>query len=390
MEPTPPLWPAPKPKARVNRPPKIHRRAKKLKERSKVKVSTPLSESTRHLTHVPIRDMDNWVHRSISDRMQEVTKRQGRVARPMNSFMLYRSAYADRAKELSSQNNHQVVSETAGDSWKIESKEIREKYESLANIEKSNHLKAHPGYKFSPSKKDKQPDEERTEPDPEQAPSPISSPSFIQQGGRGVSCGVESNSWDNRDFTPFDQDHGLPSASYLSSSWQASHPDKSFSGILQSSSEPAAHYMQPPSISPGVLNMHDLQYSSSAALTGLPGGTHHDLLQPQTSLAPPASYADGQLDPQLLKRDSSSSAQVYHNEPYPSMWQISPPSNCYMPATTSMPPNTVPYSIPNYHQPGMQTLLENREAWNPNQEATTLEGPGGEFDHWIGPHQTGY
>lgn len=253
--------------------------AKKMRERSKTKVHAPLSESTRHLTHIPIRDMESWVHRPIEDRMREVERRNGRVARPMNSFMLYRSAYAERAKELNSQNNHQVVSETAGDSWKLESRQIREKYEILASIEKKNHLKAHPGYKFSPSKKDKQPDEERSEPDADIKQSPMSSPSFIQ-GGRGMSCGVESAGWDARDFTPFDQDHGLPSASYLSSSW-TSHPGRSFSGMV-SSPEPSAHYI-PSSIPPGVLSLQELQYSSSTALAGLPGGTHHDLLQPQTS-----------------------------------------------------------------------------------------------------------
>lgn len=367
----------------MSRQPKTYRRAKKMKERSKIKVVIPLSESTQHLTHIPIRDMEKFVCRPIDVRKQEVTKRQGRVARPMNSFMLYRSAYAERTKELSSQNNHQVVSETAGDSWKLESKEIREKYESLANIEKSNHLKAHPGYKFSPSKKDKQPDEVRSEPDPDQELSRTSSPSFIQGDGRGVSCGVESNSWGNRDFTPFDQDHGLPSASYLSSSWQTGHPDRPFSDMIPPS-EPTAHYLQSSPIPPGILSMQDLQFSSSAALAGLPGGTHRELLQPQTSMPPPASYTDGQLDPQLLKRDSPSQAHVFHNEPYNPMWPVGPTSNCYVPATTSMPSNAVAYSISGYHRPGMQTLLE------PGQDTTDLEGPGGEFDHWIDPHQTGY
>lgn len=369
------IWSAPKAspaKSRVSRPPKVHRRAKKMRERSKAKVHAPLSESTRHLTHIPIRDMESWVYRPIEDRMREVERRNGRVARPMNSFMLYRSAYAERAKELNSQNNHQVVSETAGDSWKLESRQIREKYEILASIEKKNHLKAHPGYKFSPSKKDKQPDEERSEPDADIEQSPMSSPSFIQ-GGRGISCGVESAGWDGR------EDHGLPSASYLSSSW-TSHPGRSFSGMV-SSPEPSAHYI-PSSFPPGVLSLQELQYSSSTALAGLPGGTHHDLLQPQTSIPTPGSYTEGPLDPRLLKGDPSSPTHMYPNGAYPSMWQEG-----YFPATTSMPSNTVPYTMSGY-QPGMQTLLNNRESWESSQE-TNLESSGG-FDHWINPHPTGY
>lgn len=381
---TPPSWTVPKSspsgKARVSRPPK-QRRAKKMKERSKYKTTVPLSESTKDLTHIPIRDMESWVHRPIKVRMQEVAKRNGRVARPMNSFMLYRSAYAERAKELHSQNNHQVVSETAGDSWKLESRAIREKYEYLATIEKNNHLQAHPGYKFSPSKKDKQPGEEHSEPDTNQEASSMSSPSFVQ-GNRGMSCAGESSSWDSRDFTPFDQDHGLPSASYLSSSWQTSHPGRPFGMV--SSPEPATHCLSS-SFLPGGLNMQEMQYSSSTALAGLPGGTHHDLLQSQTSIPTPGSYTDGQLDPQLLKRDTASPTQIYHNGPYPPMWQD---GNCYMPATTSIPSNPVQYPVPGY-QPGIQTLLDSREPWESSQE-TSIEGSGGDFEHWINPHPTGY
>ncbi|OJJ82121.1 HMG-box domain-containing protein [Aspergillus glaucus CBS 516.65] len=377
-------WSVPKPssaKPRVSRAPRIQRRNKKLKERSKPTVTAPLSESTKHMTHIPLRDMESWVHRPIKTRMQEVAKRNGSVARPMNSFMLYRSAYAERAKQLITETKHQKVSEAAGESWKIESRETREKYELLASIEKSNHLKAHPGYKFSPSKKDKSPDEVRSEPGPEQRPSPMSSPSFAQSG-RGMSCGVESGGWDSRDFTPFDQDHGLPSASYLSSSWQTGHPGRPFTGM-----DEAAHHYIPSSVPAGLVNLQELQYSSSTALAGLPGGTHHDLLQPQTSIPTPGSFTDGQLDPQLLKRDTASPAQVYHhNGAYHPMWQEGP---TYLPATTSMPSNAVPYTIAGY-QPGMQTLLDNRESWESSQEAN-VDGPnGGDFDHWINPHPTGY
>lgn len=376
-------WSAPKSSAkpRVSRTPRIQRRAKKMRERSKPNVTAPLSESTKHMTHIPLRDMESWVHRPIKIRMQEVARRNGRVARPMNSFMLYRSAYAERAKQLITETNHQKVSEAAGESWKIESREIREKYELLASIEKNNHLKAHPGYKFSPSKKDKNPDEVRSEPDPERGPSPTSSPSFAQSG-RGMSCGVESGGWDSRDYTPFDQDHGLPSGNYLSSSWQTGHPGRPFSNM-----DEAAHHYIPSSVSAGVVNLQELQYSSSTALAGLPGGTHHDLLQPPTSIPTPGSFTDGQLDPQLLKRDTGSPAQVYHhNGAYHPMWQEGP---AYLSATASMPSNPVPYSVAGY-QPSMQTLLDNRESWESSQETHVDGSNGGDFDHWINPHPTGY
>ncbi|KAK6529206.1 hypothetical protein TWF281_008389 [Arthrobotrys megalospora] len=122
-------------------------------EKPKVpKLDRPLSELTKDYDGLPIRDMERWVHRSIEERRREVEKRDGHVARPMNSFMLYRSAFAERTKQWCLQNNHQVVSSVSGASWPLEPAWIREKYNELARIERINHQAAHPGYKFSPSK----------------------------------------------------------------------------------------------------------------------------------------------------------------------------------------------------------------------------------------------
>jgi hypothetical protein len=96
--------------------------------------------------------MESWVNRSAETRWAEVEKRGGYVTRPMNSFMLYRSAFAERTKMWCLQNNHQVVSSVSGESWPLEPEEIRQKYNELARIERMNHQAAHPGYKFSPSK----------------------------------------------------------------------------------------------------------------------------------------------------------------------------------------------------------------------------------------------
>ncbi|KAF3910181.1 hypothetical protein ABW21_db0200951 [Orbilia brochopaga] len=122
-------------------------------EKPKVpKLDKPLSELTQNYVDLPVRDMERWVHRSVEERRKEVLKRDGHVARPMNSFMLYRSAFAERTKMWCLQNNHQVVSSVSGASWPLEPAWIREKYNELARIERINHQSAHPGYKFSPSK----------------------------------------------------------------------------------------------------------------------------------------------------------------------------------------------------------------------------------------------
>jgi len=101
---------------------------------------------------VPIRDMQAWVNRSAEERRKEAAKRNGYITRPMNSFMLYRSAYAERTKAWCAENNHQVVSSVSGESWPLEPPEVREFYNELAKIERINHQNAHPHYKFSPSK----------------------------------------------------------------------------------------------------------------------------------------------------------------------------------------------------------------------------------------------
>ncbi|KAI5776764.1 hypothetical protein EDC01DRAFT_636491 [Geopyxis carbonaria] len=138
---------------KVSRAPRNRKASADKPEKPKVpKLTKPLSELTKDYHHLPFKNMENWVHRSAEVRWAEVDKRGGYVTRPMNSFMLYRSAYAERTKFWCLQNNHQVVSSVSGESWPLEPPQIREKYNELAKIERVNHQAAHPGYKFSPSK----------------------------------------------------------------------------------------------------------------------------------------------------------------------------------------------------------------------------------------------
>lgn len=116
------------------------------------KLEAPLSELTKDMKNIPVRDMQEWVNRSGDVRQKEVEKRNGYVTRPMNSFMLYRSAYAERTKQWCLQNNHQIVSSVSGESWPLEPRDVRDHYNELAKLERENHAKAHPSYKFSPSK----------------------------------------------------------------------------------------------------------------------------------------------------------------------------------------------------------------------------------------------
>ena len=181
----------------------------------------PLSVLTKDMTHIPLKDMDRHVNRPIEERHQETTKK-GKIPRPMNSFMLYRSAYADRTKELFRQQNHQVVSAAAGESWNKEEPEIREKYEMLASIEKKNHLKAHPGYKFTPAKDKKKHrilDDDRYygyRSTPERSPAPHT----LNRASAYSTPEIGGNGWDSGHPTPPDMnDHGLPHTEGYLASW---------------------------------------------------------------------------------------------------------------------------------------------------------------------------
>lgn len=118
------------------------------------KLTAPLSVLTKKFEHIPVKDMNAWVNRSDEARMKDVKKKNGYVTRPMNSFMMYRSAYAERTKIWCLQNNHQVVSAVSGESWPLEPPEVRDLYMEYARRERENHARAHPGYKFQPSKAD--------------------------------------------------------------------------------------------------------------------------------------------------------------------------------------------------------------------------------------------
>lgn len=136
------------PKPKTKRP---QRNAKTTKQA--IDLSEPLSIMTKDWV-VPLGDIEAKVHRSAEQRQGEVRnkKNNGKVPRPMNSFMLYRSAYAERVKEYCKEGNHQIISQITGASWAMEPQETKELYEKYADIDRQNHQKAHPDYKFAPNK----------------------------------------------------------------------------------------------------------------------------------------------------------------------------------------------------------------------------------------------
>jgi hypothetical protein len=269
-------------------------RAKKAPEPDVI-LQAPLSILTKD-SETPLRDMEAWANRSVEERRAEVAK-TNKIARPMNRFMLYRSAYAERTKKWCDQNNHQIVSKVTGQSWKkLEPKEIKDYYDRLATIERENHQRAFPEYKFAPAKampKKKFPKRildypESTyssegEPDGEyrpgrQARQPKQPPRMTDPYAANYSHGdVKYNQF---------ADAGRNSASYqpYAASQAQMYYSQPYSYAVANGHGQYAVYQQ----GGGGQQMHDncmamnatpASIGSSGALVSLPGGQHHELLQ---------------------------------------------------------------------------------------------------------------
>jgi hypothetical protein len=289
------------------------------------------------MVDVPVKDMEAWVKRPIEDRLAEAEKRNGYITRPMNSFMLYRSAYAERTKMWCLHNNHQVVSSVSGESWPLEPMEVREFYNELAKIERVNHQNAHPNYKFSPSKpggaannkKRPRPDE-----DDESEPSDLDDPDWGRENGMR-----------NRPAKRLGRDAGYPARANLGDaqghfhevynrtpSWELlTHPPPQ-----QVSSMPYQRMPYPQQFYPSPTMQHhslqmastpqhqqadpfasfnDTSFPTNQSLIGMPGGNHAELLGLQPTTAP--SGFD-QVDPLLMSFHDEAAAhvQLQHDDPF--------------------------------------------------------------------------
>ncbi|KAK8049522.1 HMG box protein [Apiospora phragmitis] len=116
----------------------------------------PLSMMCKRVTDVQDADIEAWVNRTTEDRRREVEMdKNHKIKRPMNAFMLYRKHHQNRVKLRFSHENHQIVSAVCGQGWAQEPKEVIEQYNEWARLERDNHARAFPDYKFTPSKSKK-------------------------------------------------------------------------------------------------------------------------------------------------------------------------------------------------------------------------------------------
>lgn len=101
---------------------------------------------------VPLKAVNERAKWSEEKRRVQSTKKNGGLGRPMNNFMLYRAAWADRCKHYFKITNHQKVSKILGHSWRLESAALKEEWSNLAKGESENHKTHLPEYKYQPSK----------------------------------------------------------------------------------------------------------------------------------------------------------------------------------------------------------------------------------------------
>ncbi|KAI9827556.1 MAG: hypothetical protein M1832_004906 [Thelocarpon impressellum] len=309
---------APPKKSRASKSPRIKKAARRSK-RDKQKAFTltaPLSELTKDYRHIPIRDIESWVNRSVETRQHEVELRKGHVPRPMNSFMLYRSAFADRTKLWCLQNNHQVVSSVSGQSWPLETADVRDRYNLYAKLERENHQHAHPGYKFSPSKAGAAARKRKTDVSDtdESGPSDAddfdedwtgSRPRRTKAGKPGQRPGPPGPGRPDASPAPDEGGDGLNRSSY-----QATNPGKPLPMAMADQDLGGYYYQTTVHPSVSAANVEDVrvqmterptgQQSAYLGLTGLPGASHHELFQQHSQGGSPAPLDDRMVDPFLL------------------------------------------------------------------------------------------
>lgn len=242
--------------------------------------------------------MDAWVNRSYETRKREVVLKKGYITRPMNSFMMYRSAYAERTKMWCTQNNHQIVSSVSGESWPMEPPEIRNLYIEYARQEREIHASTHPDYKFSPAKGEggnrKRKESELHEDEEELSDledADLGNKAHKDRHGKGRPKKIKPAPQDSRDQQIYVE---LPS-SHERSTYQYNNPGRSMPVPLgshqlnpgqyyQTRAQPIVDQLYHPSSRVEDVTIHrteaPVQYGLAPPLIGLPGANHDHLLDP--------------------------------------------------------------------------------------------------------------
>ncbi|OAA39159.1 High mobility group, superfamily [Metarhizium rileyi] len=96
-------------------------------------------------------DPEEYANRSAAERRRKADD-EGKVSRPLNSFLLYRKAYQEVARRVLSNDQQQFASQIVGISWRLyEPEKVKNEFRALAKIDNQMHRKAFPDYKYTPT-----------------------------------------------------------------------------------------------------------------------------------------------------------------------------------------------------------------------------------------------
>ena len=283
--------------------------------------------------------------------------------------MLYRSAYAERVKAFCKDGNHQIISQVTGASWALEPKEIKDQYEKFADIDRQNHAKAHPEYKFTPNKNGPANKKKRGRAAEEEAPD-WEDQDYEERSGRSSSKRsryTPSHASRSRSTTPFDDPRpgpygSVPMAQYAHpSSYHASNP-RSVPPVYpqEVSNQYYQQYVSPYGNNVEDIRLRRVQHPTyglydEPSVVGLPNDGYADLGQPQYDF----------LDPQLAQTAVLDSDRGY-NPGEPQQYEYVQGDGQSM----------FPYEYPQRAHPGMATLTAANDPYGEPM-------PGSEFDEEL-------
>lgn len=354
-------------------------RKRKSPKKDTPMLDQPLSVVTQEYD-IPLKDISAWVHRPAQVRLQEVRNNNGRIARPMNSFMLYRSAYAQRVKRFCQEDNHQIVSKVTGASWQIEPRVVREEYERYAAIERDNHSNAHPDYKFSPNKggRKRTPEVEDSSSDDGEWDGSSRSAKRSRAAGHDSSRSQSSTPFEEMSHSYHNGMHAgmmrmnqpqLHSSSYRASNPYGPEPRQYLPHGAPFTYIPHHYHMMESNVNHHIDDSHLSSFEQSHNLVGLPYADSHDLVvqagaavQPSSQTYPsPITHQPFQLDPQLAEFEGGYHFPVY-DETYavsrnqthlyiqPGSNPISPQAYMFLQSPQSAHPTAPPQQ--SYHHAG--------------------------------------
>lgn len=266
--------------------------------------------------NIPLKQVDKRATWSKEERKKQATKKDGHISRPMNAFLLYRSAWADRCKSYFGLSNHQYVSQILGASWSMESAAVKDQWKALSTLESDNHKVHLPDYRYQPSKPagkrdlDSDHDDYGVDDDPDgeympsgrlarqarkQPPSAIQHPPAGQYGQDVYGYPVQMN------MGGWGQEH---SHRPQPTQYAQMQPYPGQGGqYLQAG---AHHQWQVPMEEVRMMNSTPAStYSSGHGLVGLPGGPSHDMLHVSRTQTPMQQYQQPQAGGNFMDQSGS-------------------------------------------------------------------------------------